>query len=212
MSSNLFSFCSHLTIDNLVIYMWVLSIFISVWTTSAISVNFFFNPRVSMTSMSRVIFDKVEFFLIILSSFLILVLVVLNLFVIRSHVPVLVNNYDQSLNSGESIGVVGRQWYWVYNIFYSDDEFGWDSFITKLVDCVDNGLSLKSGNTYNLNITSADVLHSFSIPAAQMKIDAVPGRINSVYLLANVPGRHVGYCSEFCGAGHSYMPIVVNVV
>nr|QYF07800.1 cytochrome c oxidase subunit II [Microcotyle caudata] len=213
MSSNLFSFCSHQTVDNIVVYIWVLGVFISVWVILAVFVNVSYSPSITTTALSRISFEKIENVLIFFSTMLILCLITLNLLVIRSHVPVSINSYNQEDVGSGSIGVVARQWYWVYSNFGNEGEdSSIDCFITKLVDCVDNALNLKFGHTYNLNITSADVLHAFSLPAAQLKVDATPGRINSIYLLANIPGRHLGYCSEFCGAQHSYMPIVINVI
>jgi len=63
-----------------------------------------------------------------------------------------------------------------------------------------------------LLVTSADVIHSFRIPDYKIKIDAVPGRINQGYIYPDRIGVFVGYCTELCGAGHAYMPIVLEVV
>nr|YP_010536418.1 cytochrome c oxidase subunit II [Hexostoma thynni]UYC28896.1 cytochrome c oxidase subunit II [Hexostoma thynni] len=213
MTSNLFSFCSSPISDILIVYIWCLSVFISVWVCLSLVINAFGSGEIGFRSFSRVSFDKVESILIFLFSVLIVLLIGINLIIIRSHVP-----WYYSVESYQgvkgSIGVVGRQWYWVYNLLSDhqsgENTYGVDSYITGLVDCVDNALNLSVHRVYSLNITSADVLHSFALPAAQLKVDAVPGRINNVYLLTNVYGRHVGYCSEFCGAGHSYMPIVIN--
>lgn len=63
-----------------------------------------------------------------------------------------------------------------------------------------------------LLVTSADVIHSFALPSFKLKVDAVPGRINQVSFCPDRLGVFVGYCRELCGAGHAYMPIVVEVV
>jgi len=62
-----------------------------------------------------------------------------------------------------------------------------------------------------LLVTSTDVLHSFSIPAFGVKVDAVPGRLNQIGI---TPRRGVffGMCSELCGSGHGRMPIEAVVV
>nr|YP_010155317.1 cytochrome c oxidase subunit II [Heterobothrium okamotoi]QQX28231.1 cytochrome c oxidase subunit II [Heterobothrium okamotoi] len=209
MTGNLYSFCSHTILDSLIIYSSCLSVFISVWTIGAIITNNYYSPKVVTSVFSRKSFDSVESALIGASSVLITLLIGLNLMTIRSHTPW---QYNPGSFNGltNSIDIIGRQWYWVYDASYNNNE-SVDSYISSVVDCADNGLNLKLGGVYGLNITSADVLHSFALPAANLKVDAVPGRINNVFLSANVGGRHVGYCSEFCGAGHSYMPIVVNV-
>jgi heme/copper-type cytochrome/quinol oxidase subunit 2 len=62
-------------------------------------------------------------------------------------------------------------------------------------------------------ISSTDVIHSFSIPAFGVKMDAVPGRINSVTTVIRMAGvTYYGQCSELCGINHSFMPIAVDVV
>ena len=49
--------------------------------------------------------------------------------------------------------------------------------------------------------------HSFTLPTLEIKIDAIPGRVNSIVMSGLVPGLYVGYCSELCGSGHAFMPI-----
>ena len=61
-------------------------------------------------------------------------------------------------------------------------------------------------------MTAADVIHSFAIPAAWFKLDAVPGRINELVLQIDEEGVYYGQCSELCGARHGFMPITVEVV
>jgi len=45
-----------------------------------------------------------------------------------------------------------------------------------------------------------------------VKADAVPGRLNQLFICCSRLGYFVGQCSEICGSGHSFMPIVVEVV
>jgi cytochrome c oxidase subunit 2 len=61
-------------------------------------------------------------------------------------------------------------------------------------------------------ITAADVLHSWTVPALGVKVDAVPGRLNQVNFLTNRPGLFFGQCSEICGANHRFMPISIERV
>ena len=63
-----------------------------------------------------------------------------------------------------------------------------------------------------LLITSDDVLHSWTIPAFAVKMDAVPGRINDTWFKVNKEGIYYGQCSELCGPRHAFMPINVKVV
>jgi cytochrome c oxidase subunit 2 len=63
-----------------------------------------------------------------------------------------------------------------------------------------------------LQLTSADVLHAWTIPAFGVKMDAVPGRLNETWFKANKEGIYYGQCSELCGPKHAFMPINVKVV
>lgn len=77
---------------------------------------------------------------------------------------------------------------------------------------VDNKLIVPMGGSLRILVTGADVLHSFAVPALSVKMDAVPGRLNQVFLMIKRPGVFYGQCSEICGANHSFMPIVVESV
>jgi len=71
-------------------------------------------------------------------------------------------------------------------------------------------LELPTGVKIQFNITSTDVLHSFSMPQLGIKLDAVPGRLNRVNIIVTIPGIYFGQCSELCGVGHGFMPIKIQ--
>lgn len=77
---------------------------------------------------------------------------------------------------------------------------------------VDRRLVLIAHNSYMFSVTSGDVLHSFAVPALGFKIDAVPGRLNTISLQGAKAGLYYGQCSELCGYGHGFMPIVIEFV
>ena len=60
-----------------------------------------------------------------------------------------------------------------------------------------------------LLITSADVLHSWSVPSFGIKMDACPGRLNQISLFIEKVGLYFGACYEICGVLHDFMPIRV---
>jgi len=72
-------------------------------------------------------------------------------------------------------------------------------------------LVLPLEKTRRLLITARDVIHSFSIPSMGLKVDAVPGRVNQIFVNPNRLGYFFGQCSEICGSYHSFMPIIVKV-
>jgi cytochrome c oxidase subunit 2 len=60
-------------------------------------------------------------------------------------------------------------------------------------------------------ITADDVIHSWSVPALGIKVDAVPGRINHAHTYIKYSGIFYGQCSELCGVNHGFMPIQILV-
>lgn len=138
-----------------------------------------------------------------------------------------------------TIKVVGHQWYWSYqfsnpsfiNFIENNDPntFCYDSYMipwetSSLKDVnlknnaslrllqVDKPLWLPVNTHIRFMITSADVIHSWAVPALGVKVDAVPGRLNQTFLFINQSGRFFGQCSEICGANHGFMPIEIIAV
>lgn len=73
-----------------------------------------------------------------------------------------------------------------------------------------NHIHVPAGRPVYVTVTSVDVIHSFWIPRLGGKIDAIPGRINTIRLQAPESGIYDGVCAEFCGAGHAHMPLKVQ--
>lgn len=135
-----------------------------------------------------------------------------------------------------TIKVTGYQWNWGYE--YPDH--GVDEYISSMLQdeeerkdialdrgedianyprllAVDQELVVPVGKVVRLDVTAGDVLHAFAIPSFGIKVDAVPGRLNSTWFKADREGLYYGQCSQICGAGsgqngHSYMPIAIRVV
>ena len=77
---------------------------------------------------------------------------------------------------------------------------------------VDNRLVLPLDTDIRVITHSTDVIHAWCVPSLGVKMDAVPGRLNQVYLKIDRAGVFYGQCREICGANHSFMPIVVEAV
>jgi heme/copper-type cytochrome/quinol oxidase subunit 2 len=75
---------------------------------------------------------------------------------------------------------------------------------------VDNRVVLPVETHIRLIVTAADVLHCWGLPAAAIKLDACPGRLNQTSLFFKREGKFYGQCSEICGVNHAFMPIVVE--
>ena len=66
-------------------------------------------------------------------------------------------------------------------------------------------LHLKKDHAYKFELTSKDVIHNFNIPEYVVLLDAVPGRVNTVWFSPNVAGEFDIQCREYCGLIHYNM-------
>nr|ACJ63760.1 cytochrome oxidase subunit II [Gorilla gorilla gorilla]ACJ63780.1 cytochrome oxidase subunit II [Gorilla gorilla gorilla] len=127
---------------------------------------------------------------------------------------------DEINDPSFTIKSIGHQWYWTYE--YTD--YGgliFNSYMLpplflepgdlRLLD-VDNRVVLPVEAPVRMMITSQDVLHSWAVPTLGLKTDAIPGRLNQTTFTATRPGVYYGQCSEICGANHSFMPIVLELI
>nr|BAV25167.1 cytochrome c oxidase subunit II [Conchocele cf. bisecta HPD1644] len=77
---------------------------------------------------------------------------------------------------------------------------------------VDNRVVCPGLMDVRVNITSFDVIHSWTLPSMSVKVDAVPGRLNCATFKTLGYGVFYGQCSEMCGAKHSFMPICLEAI
>ncbi len=119
-----------------------------------------------------------------------------------------------------TIKATGYQWYWEYEypdhgnfsfaaIMLEEDELAQGQ--PRLL-ATDNGVVVPVDTTIRVHVTSADVIHSWAVPAFGNKMDAVYGRLNETWFRAKKTGVFYGQCSELCGIRHAFMPIMVKVV
>ena len=119
-----------------------------------------------------------------------------------------------------TVKVVGHQWYWEYQYSNSWFNHSFDSYMVHELDSaplyytldVDNRLVLPTMANILFLITSADVLHSWTVPTLGIKVDAMPGRLNYLTSKSMFSGVYYGQCSEICGSNHSFIPIVLEFV
>jgi cytochrome c oxidase subunit 2 len=114
-----------------------------------------------------------------------------------------------------TVKATGKQWYWSY-AYPDNGKFEFDSLLAqdkkpRLLG-VDNELVVPVNKVVRVQVTGADVIHSFAVPAFGIKIDAIPGRLNETWFKATKTGMFYGQCSELCGRDHAFMPIAVRVV
>ena len=162
--------------------------------------------------------------------------IVILVFIGAFSLPVLFK--DQEIPVGDvTIKATGYQWYWGYE--YVDEAVAFDSYmigspalggnnmLTPEVEAdlaaagyskeqfllaTDTAVVVPVGKTIVIQVTGADVIHSWKIPAFGVMQDGVPGRLAALWFTPEQEGIFFGQCSELCGQMHAYMPITVKVV
>ncbi len=141
---------------------------------------------------------------------------------------------QQRIPEGDiTIKATGLQWYWSYE--YVDagvdgvepSAIAFDSFMLErerlselgyaddeYLLATDQAVVIPTGKKVVVQVTGADVIHAWTIPAFGVKQDAVPGRLAELWFEVEegMEGIYFGQCSELCGKDHAYMPITVKAV
>jgi cytochrome c oxidase subunit 2 len=98
------------------------------------------------------------------------------------------------------LDITARQWWW---------EVRYDSSLPSVGFETANEIHIPVGQPVLLRLHAADVIHSFWVPKLTGKTDVIPGRTAQSWMQADVPGRYLGQCSEFCGFQHAHMQFEV---
>lgn len=107
-----------------------------------------------------------------------------------------------SLRSPETsmtVEVIAHQWWW--EVRYPDE-----GIVTA------NEIRIPVGVPVRLDLTSADVIHSFWVPNLQGKIDMFPDHVSRLWLHSEREGVFRGACAELCGDQHALMGLEVVVM
>jgi cytochrome c oxidase subunit 2 len=99
----------------------------------------------------------------------------------------------------QQIAVQGERWWW--RVTYRDPA------TTAFASA--NEIRVEVGRPVRLALTSADVIHSFWVPALAGKVDLIPGRTNELRFTATRAGTYRGQCAEYCGGPHALMALRV---
>jgi len=99
-----------------------------------------------------------------------------------------------------TIDVTGHQWWW---------EARYAATIQSRQFTTANEIHIPVGLPVHLRLKSADVIHSFWVPALSGKTDLIPGQVNETWIEAGEPGAYRGQCAEYCGLQHAHMAFSV---
>lgn len=146
----------------------------------------------------------------------VLILMVIAIFSFR-----LLFHYNDMPKPYMTVKATGYQWYWGYE--YPDQKISEivslpltkeqaDAKKVPYLLAADNAMVVPVGKVVRVQVTGADVIHAFALPAFGLKTDAIPGRLNETWFKAEKTGVFYGQCSELCGVDHANMPIEIKVV
>ncbi|HYX81876.1 MAG TPA: cytochrome c oxidase subunit II [Gemmatimonadales bacterium] len=107
-------------------------------------------------------------------------------------------SYHAPAEGALRVEVIGHQWWWEYRY-------------PTLGISTANELHVPVGTPIRVELTSADVIHSFWVPRLGGKRDLIQGRTNQIVFRADSAGEYRGQCAEFCGASHANMRLRVIV-
>ena len=148
------------------------------------------------------------------------------LFILSIMLPsfALLYGIDELVIPMATIKILGYQWYWNYQHVNYVEPFG-ENFRTDYISTMIPDEDLELGELRLLTVDiplyvpvdvhvrllvgSMDVIHSFAVPSFGVKNDAIPGRLNQVFVFIKRVGIFYGQCSELCGIRHAFMPVEV---
>nr|YP_009157858.1 cytochrome c oxidase subunit II [Haplothrips aculeatus]AKE35838.1 cytochrome c oxidase subunit II [Haplothrips aculeatus] len=114
-----------------------------------------------------------------------------------------------------SFKLTGNQWYWSIEMK--------NNMINSYIMNSDLNYNLRNIDTSNhlfipiytptlIMISSQDVIHSVGFPDGGLKVDAIPGRLNTLEMMSYHIGTLNGFCTELCGPLHAFMPFQIEFV
>jgi cytochrome c oxidase subunit 2 len=105
-----------------------------------------------------------------------------------------------SKNPALRLEVIGHQWWW--EIRYLNDD------VSRIFTTA-NEIHIPLGETVQIDLRAADVIHSFWVPKLAGKTDLIPGQRNRTWIEARKTGVYRGQCGEYCGLQHAHMALSV---
>ncbi|MFC6153356.1 cytochrome c oxidase subunit II [Nocardioides yefusunii] len=117
---------------------------------------------------------------------------------------------DKDAKVDQTVDVVGQQWSWTFN--YTGQAADGKTPYVVGTTAERPTLVLEKDKTVEFKLHSPDVIHSFGIDAFLMKMDVIPGTVNTMRVTPNKVGDYNGKCFELCGVYHSRMLFDVKVL
>jgi cytochrome c oxidase subunit 2 len=142
--------------------------------------------------------EKPSWFVVVGMGVVFPLMVIVALFIVGNWAIIKTTQAPAASSTDLTVDAIGHQWYW---------EFRYPGANAVTAD----ELHIPVGTRVNLVATTADVIHSFWVPALNRKIDTIPGQQNRILLYSNKVGVYRGQCAEYCGLQHAHMAMLVFV-
>ena len=200
-------------LDNLL--LWILVPIVLFVSVLLVWVIFFYNRRANPTPSRFTHNSPLEVAWTAIPALILLVIAFFSFPALR---------FEQTMPVADvTIKTTGYQWYWGYE--YVDNGVDFTSFMLQPDELEDYGyaqdkyrlatdtaLVVPVGKKVVMQVTGADVIHSWALPAFGVKQDAIPGRLAELWFEVEQEGIYFGQCSVLCGVNHAFMPITVKAV
>jgi cytochrome c oxidase subunit II len=180
------------SVDSLMSFLILISLFFAVAITAAIVIFFFKYHRKSKDEIGVPIHGDMR-----LEVMWIVVPAILSLAMFGWGAVVYVD-FRHSPQDTLDIYVIGKQWMWKIQQPNGHREI--------------NELHVPVGRDVKLVLASEDVIHDFFVPAFRVKMDVVPGHYNTMWFRPTKAGRYQFFCSQYCGTNHAVMGGWVTVM
>jgi cytochrome c oxidase subunit 2 len=173
------------SVDSLMTFLILVSVFFSVAITAAIVIFFFKFHRKSKNEIGVPIHGDMR-----LEVMWIVVPAILSLGMFGWGAVVYVD-FRHPPEDTLDVYVSGKQWMWKIQQPNGRREI--------------NELHVPVGRNIKLVLASEDVIHDFFVPAFRVKMDVVPGHYNVMWFRPTKAGRYQFFCSQYCGTNHAMM-------
>nr|BAR90902.1 cytochrome c oxidase subunit II [Hydra vulgaris]BAR90906.1 cytochrome c oxidase subunit II [Hydra vulgaris] len=191
--------------DDTMFYMVIILVLVG-WLLFSVIINKNYNKFLLENNFIEIVWTLIP-------AIILIIIAIPSLFLLYS--------IDENVEPSLTVKIVGHQWYWSYEYSNFSPNIEFDSYMIPTADLnqgdfrlleTDNDLVLPVNTKIKLIVSSADVIHCWTVPSLGVKVDAIPGRLNQLNFIINRPGKFFGQCSELCGLNHSFMPISIYSV
>jgi len=140
--------------------------------------------------------ERLGWYVVVGAGIVVPIMLLSTLFVVSDLFVIKTTQAPAANATSRTVLVIGHQWWW-------EVRYPGTGVVTA------NEIHIPARTRVNVEVRTADVIHSFWVPRLNRKIDMFPEQWNRILLEADEPGRYRGQCAEFCGLQHAKMGLYV---